>query len=747
MINITIDGKKCSAEKGETILQVARREGIYIPTMCYLTKTTPIASCRMCSVEVEGVEGYVLSCQEKAVDGAKITTNSAKLFKHRQNIMKLYDVNHPLECGVCDKSGECELQNKTLEFGVSSQEFSAKEQKRKMKKWGVLGYDPYLCILCERCVHTCNEIVGTSALSVVPGGYKAVIDDDMRKCIQCGECISVCPVGALISNEYKYRANAWENQKVPAACAHCSSGCFLYYETRHKSIDEPEKIITRVTNEHEFASLCGAGRFGFDFANSKAKKDDEAFNRALEAFKKADTIRFSGYITNEEALILQKLKERFGYKLICHGTKEYQKFLDEFSKESGNTLYKGDLRTIAKSDLVITLGVRLSSDNPMVRFFVAEAAQKKNARVIEMHPMEDYTLQNIVKEFIRYEVGSEEGVLAILTKALLQEQELPKELKDYFNDLDEGYISAECNVGEEEIEKIANFAKALKNKTLILGEDLYTHKEAKNIALLAGLLEKYSDFSVVIIPPQTNSLGVSLICDLDSKEGEYSIGYNVKGDFVLSALGDGDLDMPALNQQEGTFVNIDKRVVPTNAALPYNGYTLNDIANALGLKATYTIDYTPKLPKNKGFKEIEFDDLPNYFDNSGNEFRGYLLENRVRHTKLRVPKEIEELESFNGVVVYRCEPVLQFSRFTNRASQLKRDGALFCSEEFLKKHSLNEGDQVEVSIEDFSLTTKVEVDNKISGDIPYLPTFDEKLESNGIFKDGYRYAKVKIQKV
>ena len=743
MITITIDGQKFQAKKGETILQVARRNGIYIPTMCYLTKTNPIASCRMCSVEVEGIEGFILSCQEKAIDGAVITTNSPKLFTHRQNIMKLYDVNHPLQCGVCDKSGECELQNKTLEFGVSSQEFSAKEQKRKSKKWKILGYDPYLCILCERCVTVCNEIVGAQALYVKPNGYNSTIDNDMRKCIQCGECISVCPVGAMVSNEFKYSANAWENIKVPASCSHCSSGCFLYYNVRHKSIDEPEKIITRVTNEQEFASLCGAGRFGFDFANKSAKKDEKAFKNAIEAFKKADTIKFSGIITNEEALILQKLKEKFGYKLISHGNKEYQKFLEEFSSDSGHKLYSGDLKSISSSNLILSIGCKLSTDNPMVRFHVSEAVRRKGAKVIDMHPIEDFALKDIVSNSIRYEVGSEEGVLAILAKGLLEDSKLDGELKEYLDELDEGYISAETNVGEEEIESIVNLAKTTTKKTLILGEDLYTHKRAKNIALLAGLIERYSDFDVVIIPPQTNSLGVSLICDLDDKEGDYSIGYNVKGDFVLSALGDGDLDMPALNQQEGTFVSIDKRVVPTNAALKYNGYTLNDIANELGVKATYTIDYTKKLPKSKGFKEVEFDELPNYFDNAGNEHRGYLLDNKTRRTKLRIPDEIEEIESFDGVVVYRCEPVLQFNEFTALCKPIEEKQYLQGSSQFAVAAKIKGGSEIELNLDGTIIKRKFKSNKNFKGTIGEISLFDSILHNDKLLSH-YRYFRVQI---
>ena len=102
IINFTIDGKSVEAQKGETILQVARKNSIYIPTMCYISKTTPCASCRMCVVEAEGLEGFVLSCNTPPTEGVEITTNSNKLEHERTNIMKLYDVNHPLECGVCE---------------------------------------------------------------------------------------------------------------------------------------------------------------------------------------------------------------------------------------------------------------------------------------------------------------------------------------------------------------------------------------------------------------------------------------------------------------------------------------------------------------------------------------------------------------------------------------------------------------------------------------------------------------------
>ena len=138
VINFTIDGVQVQAQKGETILTVARKNNIYIPTMCYISKTTPCASCRMCVVEAKGVDGFVLSCNTPPTEGVEIITNNDALQNERTNIMKLYDVNHPLECGVCDKSGECDLQNKTLEFNVERQNFSARDQLRPLKKRGLM---------------------------------------------------------------------------------------------------------------------------------------------------------------------------------------------------------------------------------------------------------------------------------------------------------------------------------------------------------------------------------------------------------------------------------------------------------------------------------------------------------------------------------------------------------------------------------------------------------------------------------
>ncbi len=739
LITIVINGKECQGTYGETILQIARKNDIYIPTMCYLSKVSPIASCRMCAVKVAGVEGNILSCQEKAVNGAVVTTNNEELVRHRTNIMKLYDVNHPLQCGVCDKSGECDLQNKTLEFKVDSQQFAAIDLNRKQKKWGVLGYDPSLCIMCEKCVHTCNEIIGTAALYIKPGGYKSTIDIKMSRCEQCGDCISVCPVGALVSNPYKYSSNAWESAKIPATCAHCSSGCALIYDVKYGT------KIARVKNDFEFSTLCGAGRFGFEFENKNVSKSKEEFDSAIEALKACDSIKFNSYITNEEAMILQKLKEKLGIKLVNEDAYNYKKFLQAYNTTIGENLYSATNQTVASSDGIIMIGTRISRDNPGVKYSVNIATKKKRAEFIYMHPLDDIALSNKYTQFVKYEVGSEEAILAMLCKTFITNA--PKSIQEYLEDLDVGYLSGESSVGEEEIDRIKDKFTRKKDKVIIIGTDIYGHKRGENIAKFVALLEKYGKFKVLLIPPFTNTLGVALLCDVEAKTEGTVVGYNEIGDYIISNDGNGDFNVPALNQQEGTFVGLDLKIINTNAALPFDGYCLNDLANEiLDNKKINTIDYTELLGLQKEFKTIKFDAMKNGYDKYGTDLRGYSLHRFEVVTADEVPAEVEELETYNGSVIYRCEPLHQFNKATGKSLLLQSDTHLRGSASFAIAAKIKAGDKVNIIYGNQVKTKMFKIDTTIKGTIALYPTFDDGL-SDDLIPSGYRFKRVKIEKV
>ncbi len=786
-ITIEIDGKKCKAKEGEFILNIARREDIFIPAICYLTGCSPTLACRVCLVEAD--EKRVYACNAKAKDGMSVITNNEEISAERKAIMQVYDVNHPLQCGVCDQSGECDLQNYTLYMGVERQEYAIADTPRAIYDWGFMKYDAALCIVCEKCVTVCKDSIGDSVLKTVPRGGEAlnkelkatmpkdayamwnklqksiigtVNEDNSLECQDCGECISVCPVGALISPDFQYSANAWELKKIPASNPHSSDCALIYYEVKHGDAKNYDQKIFRVTNEPHYAPIGGAIRFGFDFENRVASKDRAVFEKAVDFVKNsADTIKFNSFITNEEALILQKLKEKYNLKLVNKDAKNYQNFLNSYKKVAGYSLYSGDLKKIRESNFVISVGTALRYDAPSVGFAFNNALKMNKGSGIYFHPLGDSVVDTFSKTMmsVNCDVDVQEQVLAFVldyfsdhVQKLYDESEnkeelektetLPKEIKDIVSKYDKKSI----NLPEDFDKQMVKMLAKKETFSLVVGEDLYTHKNSENLAKLVALIDRYTSFSVTIIPSSTNTLGVSLICELDDECGDKVLGYNEKGDFVLSALGDGDLDMPALNQQEGTFTNIDKRVVPTNAALSYNGYVLNDLANALGLEESQTINYTTKFPKAKGYEPLEFDLMPNFYDNGGNELRGYLLKNR----KIKAVDELDslsEVQKFEGTIAYRSNPINQFNHFTNKAHQLKSSGAVYVSQSFLERQSLNCGDEVEIKNDNGTILTKVELDKQLRDEIVYLGSFDKSLECENLFADGSRYSTVTIRKV
>jgi NADH-quinone oxidoreductase subunit G len=316
------------------------------------------------------------------------------------------------------------------------------------------------------------------------------------------------------------------------------------------------------------------------------------------------------------------------------------------------------------------------------------------------HPVGDNLVPTFGKsvELFTHKVGLEEAALYLILDLFADADKLPENVKSYIasfksettktvkekvmKDVTEKVVDEETGEEKDVTKKVpemvekevtveknglvellgkesdafaAAFEKMMKKKesfSLIIGEDLYFHEKAENIAKLVALIERTSAVKVAMIPPKTNSLGVALICDLDDEASGYTVGYNENGDFRLSALGDGDLDMPAMNQQEGTLTNMHKRVTPTNAALEYRGYELNDLMKVLTDAPKETVDWTVKLPVEKGFRAVEFDTLPNGYLNDGTENRGYALTVVSSEAGEISVEKFDENATLEGEIVY-----------------------------------------------------------------------------------------------
>jgi len=300
MVKATIDGSDVLVPEGTTILQAAKGAGIRIPTLCFHERLKPIGSCGLCIVEVAGKATPVGSCETPVTDGMTVTTRSDRLFSLRQDILKSILAHHPLDCPICDKAGECLLQDLVFEHGITgveppapSPKFTAPYTTTFLKSW------PERCVLCLRCVKACTEIQGIGALSVAEEQDGQRIAYDQDKCVSCGECIQVCPTGALVEKKTELRWRTWEvDKKIRTTCPYCGVGCQQLLHVKDGRIVKVSGVEDAEPNR---GRLCVKGRYGYDFIYSEDRL-------------KTPLIRENGYFREasfEEAidLVARRFKE------------------------------------------------------------------------------------------------------------------------------------------------------------------------------------------------------------------------------------------------------------------------------------------------------------------------------------------------------------------------------------------------------------------------------------------------------
>ena len=269
-INLTINGQKIEAQSGQTILDVARANGLDVPTLCYHKDLSPTGNCRMCVVEVKGGRFLSAACVTPVWEGMEIQTHSEKVTKDRKLTLELMLANHPQDCITCDVSGECELQDLAYEYQASAPSWGTKGTRYPVDSDPnpFIRVDMNRCILCRRCVLACGEIQVRDVWGVAKRGFDEVIVAGAgtsmleARCESCGQCVAYCPTGAL-SNKMNYgMARAHQVTKVTTTCSYCGVGC------QFDLLVKKDKVIGVQSNPDapvNGMALCVKGRYGYDY--------------------------------------------------------------------------------------------------------------------------------------------------------------------------------------------------------------------------------------------------------------------------------------------------------------------------------------------------------------------------------------------------------------------------------------------------------------------------------------------------
>jgi predicted molibdopterin-dependent oxidoreductase YjgC len=329
MLKLSINNISITAPEGVTILEAARRNDIYIPTLCDDPRLEPHGGCRLCLVQVKGMPRPVTACTTPATQGMEVETSNELIERQRRTVVELLLSDHPNDCMVCEKAGDCTLQELAYFYNLRANRFwGARRQYTKKDMNPFIERDMEKCILCGKCVRVCDEVQGLGAIDISGRGFTAKVTPAFEKdldCEFCGQCVSICPTGALMSKQALGKGRQKDVKQVETVCSYCGCGCNL---TLHVSRNEVVRVTSRRDTINE-GWLCVKGRFGQGFINSPdrlttplIKKDgafvpatwDEALGyiaEKLSAIKKKhgpDAIGglSSARCTNEENYLFQK---------------------------------------------------------------------------------------------------------------------------------------------------------------------------------------------------------------------------------------------------------------------------------------------------------------------------------------------------------------------------------------------------------------------------------------------------------
>jgi predicted molibdopterin-dependent oxidoreductase YjgC len=414
-ITVNIDGTMVKVPDGTYVWDACRKIGIEIPNFCYIPGLRAFGACRMCVVEVSGRKGFdlVTSCSTPATDGMEVHTINERIWEQRNMVMEGLDVDHPIDCPICEANGDCRLQDYGYEYGVTGTDLRRPKIVRPAERLSpAVDLDRDRCVFCGRCVRECDEVIGATALAFVERGVESLIDAPFGKslletpCVSCGQCIELCPVGALSSRLYDRQQleHHWWQRKTETTCNYCSVGCTIKLGTTRNKVYEVRSDDQLGLND---GRTCVKGRFGMDVISSNDRLSTPLIRRdgkltqatwsealdlvaaRLHQHRGALGVVASPKITNEENYLLQKVARlglgtnNIDYEGRATESASLQVLADMLGYPAPTNNF---IDTRQKAGCVLTIGDSIYETHPVYAYQLQRMVRLMNKTAIVISP-------------------------------------------------------------------------------------------------------------------------------------------------------------------------------------------------------------------------------------------------------------------------------------------------------------------------------------------------------------------------